>query len=438
MSGSRRFNPLLVKFVSIVLTLLLLCIPLNLVQGLIGERNTLRSNAIERVAGNVGHAQQLGAVMLTVPLTRSWTEDGKTSTDTTLHHLLAQTVHIDGNVTSSTRHSGIYSVPTFAARLKIDGTIATAAWRDLLAPEPGIVKRLGPITLMLALTDPTGIRVLDGVRVDGKTYAVAPIPGSILKGVGFELAPAGAALPDEIGFAFDLQISGTERLQFLPFAASTQVDLHSTWPSPSFSGAYGPLAATQVSAQGFNAQWRVLQLNRDFPQEWAGDKVSAGQLAESAFGVDFYQPVDTYQCNYRAVHYAFLLIGLSFMILFLLEHLFGLALHPVQYAMTGAALATFYLVLLAVSEHLAFGWAYGLASAALVGLLGIYYSGVAGSVRTGTVAGLITGLCYALLYLLILSEENALLFGALLLFATLAAIMIATRKVDWYRLGTPR
>ena len=106
--------------------------------------------------------------------------------------------------------------------------------------------------------------------------------------------------------------------------------------------------------------------------------------------------------------------------------------------MTGAALATFYLVLLAVSEHLAFGWAYGLASAALVGLLGTYYSGVTGSLRTGAVAGLITGLCYALLYLLILSEENALLFGALLLFATLAAIMIATRKVNWYALGASR
>jgi inner membrane protein len=40
------------------------------------------------------------------------------------------------------------------------------------------------------------------------------------------------------------------------------------------------------------------------------------------------------------------------------------------------------------------------------------------------------------LYALILSEDYALLMGALTLFAALAAVMIVTRRIDWYRLGT--
>jgi inner membrane protein len=256
-----------------------------------------------------------------------------------------------------------------------------------------------------------------------------------LKGVGVNLAQFDGDLPGEIEFAFDLQICGTERLQFLPLAESTQVDLRSSWPSPSFSGAFGPLGSPRISSEGFTAQWRVLQLNRGYPQQWADDKVGQTQIAESAFGVDFYEPIDTYQCNYRANHYAFLFIAVSFMVLFLLEHLLGLPLHPVQYAMTGAALSIFYLVLLAVSEHLPFGPAYAIATAALVLLLSIYYSGVLKRVRAGAIAGLVSSLCYALLYLLILSEDYALLCGALALFSVLAAIMIATRKVDWSRLG---
>ena len=51
------------------------------------------------------------------------------------------------------------------------------------------------------------------------------------------------------------------------------------------------------------------------------------------------------------------------------------------------------------------------------------------------------GLLYAALYGLLMSEDNALVLGAGLLFVVLAAIMVATRKVDWYqvasKIGTP-
>jgi inner membrane protein len=277
------------------------------------------------------------------------------------------------------------------------------------------------------------VRRLDAIRVGGKTLPVAPMLVDGLKGVGVELGTLDE-LAESLDFSFDLSVSGTEQLQFLPFAAATHVALDSSWANPSFNGAFGTDTAATVTPQGFAADWRVLQLNRDYPQQWQDGAVGAPQIEASGFGVAFYQPVDAYQRNYRASHYAFLFIALTFMVMFLLENTTGFALHPVQYAMTGAALAIFFLVLLALSEHLGFGGAYGLAAGALCVLLAVYYSGIAGSLRTGIVIGAIAAVCYGLLYLLILSEENALMFGSLSLFAALAAIMVATRRIDWYRL----
>jgi inner membrane protein len=154
------------------------------------------------------------------------------------------------------------------------------------------------------------------------------------------------------------------------------VKLESSWPSPSFSGAFSPDAAPQVGPHGFSADWHVLQINRSYPQSWAGGAVSEADLAKSAFGVDFYLPVDAYQRDYRAIHYAVLFIALTFMGLFLWEHTLGTRVHPMQYAMTGAALSVFYLVLTALSEHLDFAGSYTLAAGAMTLLLSAYFSGV--------------------------------------------------------------
>ena len=290
---------------------------------------------------------------------------------------------------------------------------------------------------------------MDCIRVDDVLLPVSAATEGGLHGVSAELPLNPAGSPQHSAFSLDLSISGTERLQFLPFAQSTHVNLGSPWPNPSFSGAFSPDAAPRVGAVGFKADWRVLQINRDYPQFWTDEGVSAAQVAKSAFGVDFYQPVDTYQRDYRAIHYAVLFIALTFMGLFLWEHTLGSPVHPLQYAMTGAALSVFYLVLLAVGEHLNFAASYALAAAAMSGLLSVYFSGVLRSRRAGFVTGALAGICYSLLYFLVLSEDYALLFGALTLFFLLAVIMLGTRKLDWYRMvesqrrgreriGTPR
>ncbi len=51
--------------------------------------------------------------------------------------------------------------------------------------------------------------------------------------------------------------------------------------------------------------------------------------------------------------------------------------------------------------------------------------------------GLLFSLLYGALYVLLQSEDNALILGAGLMFAALATVMVLTRKVDWHRLERP-
>jgi inner membrane protein len=103
--------------------------------------------------------------------------------------------------------------------------------------------------------------------------------------------------------------------------------------------------------------------------------------------------------------------------------------------LVGFGLAIFFLLLVSFSEHLPFAVAYLLASAACIGLLTFYLSYVLHSVGRGLGFGGMLAALYAAVYGLLISEDNALILGSLLLFAVLAGAMVVTRKVDWYKSG---
>jgi inner membrane protein len=53
----------------------------------------------------------------------------------------------------------------------------------------------------------------------------------------------------------------------------------------------------------------------------------------------------------------------------------------------------------------------------------------------GIALGTLIAFVYALLYGLVSSEDYALLMGAVALLAAIGALMILTRKVDWYAMA---
>jgi inner membrane protein len=153
--------------------------------------------------------------------------------------------------------------------------------------------------------------------------------------------------------------------------------------------------------------------------------------------VAFIDPVNVYLMAERAVKYGILFVALTFAAFFLTEILMRRSIHPLQYLLVGLALAVFFLLLIALSEHIRFTLAYATSGAACVALIWTYLAGALGSRSAGAAFAGGIGLLYAVLYGVLQSEDNALLMGSLLLFAALAAVMLATRHLDWYRIGAP-
>jgi inner membrane protein len=233
-----------------------------------------------------------------------------------------------------------------------------------------------------------------------------------------------------VEFAVNLTLAGTEQLSVAPVGDSNHVELRSSWSSPLFGGQFLP-RTREVGRDGFTAAWDVSSLaaaTQVQMQSRPGKEIDA-------MNVSLLTPVDPYKLSDRATKYGILFVVLTFGGFFLFEMIKSLPIHPVQYLLVGFGLAIFFLLLVSFSEHLPFAVAYLLASAACIGLLTFYLSYVLHSVGRGLGFGGMLAALYAAVYGLLISEDNALILGSLLLFAVLAGAMVVTRKVDWYKSG---
>lgn len=157
-----------------------------------------------------------------------------------------------------------------------------------------------------------------------------------------------------------------------------------------------------------------------------------------AFSVAVATPADQYQLTDRATKYAILLITLTFMSFFVPESMTSLRLHPMQYLLVGLSLVMFYLLLLALSEHVGFTAAW--ITASLVGALmnGVYLQAILQGWRnslffTAALLGL-----DGVMWVLLRSQDSALLLGTGVLLLALCGVMFLTRHLDWHRLAQPK
>ena len=232
-----------------------------------------------------------------------------------------------------------------------------------------------------------------------------------------------------------VELDGMERISFIPTGRETRVKLDAAWPHPSFFGKFSP--QSKITASNFSADWQTSFFSTDAKQAYAtcANGGKCDEFTANEFGVSFIQPANLYLQLERSAKYGFLFVGLTFAAFFLFEVLKSLAVHPLQYGLVGLSLAMFFVLLVSLSEHLGFARAYALASTACVGLIVVYLSAVLGTWRRALgIGGLLAGL-YGVLYMLLKSEDYALLMGSLFLFALLAAVMLATRRINWYALG---
>jgi inner membrane protein len=231
-----------------------------------------------------------------------------------------------------------------------------------------------------------------------------------------------------LSFSFDIDLNGSHSLNFIPLGKETEVKLTSTWNDPGFCGAFIP-DDRNIDEKGFNAYWNVLQLNRNFPQQWIDKQYT---VSESSFGVELITPVDSYQKSERSVKYAVLFIALTFLVFFFAEVMTKTRIHPVNYLLSGAALCIFYSLLTALSEHIPFNFAYLIASISIIGMIGVFARSLYHNSKvTLTVVACLTAL-YTFLFVILQLIDYSLLFGNIGLVIILGIVMYFSRKIDWY------
>jgi len=437
----KRLGPF-VKVLMVAAIILLLLIPLFMIRGLLSERQALKIKAAEQIVEEVGDELMMAGPLLVLPY-----EYGEIPRRRAEIHVIPDNLTLRGRLEVEYRSLGIYRAPVFRAFIKGDGEFR-ARVSDLYPSDAVPLPEKNHF--IVGIKHMKGIREISDLRWGTRPIEFLPEAENAAVGNGVNAVVGEISASDGIDavyFSFDMEISGGSRADFVPLGRDTVLELSGDWPSPSFLENLLP-SELDYSDKGFNANWRIPEVSRPIQAYWQLSEAKNIVDRLDSLGVKLLEPVDNYKKVERSNKYGLLFLMIPFAVFFLLESLARLRVHPMQYMMTGAANVVFYLLLLAISEHLGFDMAYLIASVAAVLLISIYtYSIVRGgdyaefkenrpllSVRMAHLAmPIILSIAYFWLWLTLSAEDYALLIGSSGVFAILSLIMLATRKVKWYR-----
>ncbi|QNP47116.1 cell envelope integrity protein CreD [Diaphorobacter aerolatus] len=482
--------PLLSKLMALLLVIVLLMFGLSMIEGVVSDRQFYRSETERSVVQSLAGSQTLVGPIIHSSCVESWDVVSGSGKDRSVREqrrefmltALPENLRLRTGAAMEERARGLHKVNAYTLKAQV-----TADWPNLAQLEPQrSVKdsrmQCGAPILMMAVGDARGIRTAQ-MELDGKSIALKPgtFHPIYTRGLHASLPDSMRGNKEPLNISLDLELVGTQNVSIVPIGGNNDVQMQSSWPHPSFAGRFLP-SQRDVSDAGFQASWRVSSLATTAQQDvrlgrrvcgmgadqdgdygsHSGQSYDAVRAVVTAaatttaaavedvasiptqpasgcadsFSVSFVDPVNPYSLADRATKYGVLFIALTFVAVGLFELMKKLRVHPVQYLLVGAALCSFFLLLVSLSEHLSFGLSYAIASSACVLLLGYYASHILGGFRMGLPFGLGIALLYGMLYVLLQLEQTALVVGSIALFAVLGVIMVLTRKVNWYALST--
>jgi len=423
---------------------LVILIALFMISSVITDRQSYRDAAVKSITDSYASEQRIFGPLLVQPyrqtIVTDYIENGKKKTDTrtveSTYTVFPRSLTVTGVLNPSLRRHGLYRVPVY----EFDGSVS--GHFDQPAPKLEGKVEFGVPYLAFRVSDARGIVGRPTAQLNGTAYPVEGATVSELEqastvhpalawGTNLRvLVPALAGKAGGVDFKLDLALAGTQRLEIVPVADTNHFELSSPWTEPLFAGQFLP-RSREISGDGFRAVWDVSSLASATQQQLVAKQDASADV--DTINVSLSDTIDAYRLSDRAVKYGILFVLLTFGGFFLFEIGKQMLIHPVQYLLVGACLTVFFLLLISFSEHISFALAYLLSSAACIGVLTYYLVFVLKSREYGLTFGGILAVLYAAIYGLLVSEDNALLLGSILLFGLIAIVMIVTRKVDWYQ-----
>lgn len=419
-------NSITLKFIIIGLMILALLIPAGMIKNLVYERSSLRDSVISEVSYKWGNQQTIAGPIISIPYKSYYKKNKEIVEEIHYAQFLPEDLSISGKINPEIRYRSIYKVVVYNSKLNFSGHFNKPDFSQWKVRDSDIMWE--DASLIIRIPDMRGIKDTISVNWNKDNVEVNPginKPNSNYTGVSAKITFDDS---DVYNFEFNLDLNGSESLYFTPVGKETNVDLISEWTDPGFEGSFLP-NYREINEQGFKANWKVLHLNRSYPQQWLGSSYS---IEGSEFGVNLLLPVDQYQKSHRSVKYAIMFISLTFLIFFFTEILNKKRIHPIQYLLVGLGLSVFYTLLLSLSEQISFNLAYLIASVAIITLITTYSYSMLKNKKLTAIVALVLVVLYGFLFTILELQDFSLLLGSIGLFIALAIVMYLSRKVDWY------
>ncbi|MDC6386411.1 cell envelope integrity protein CreD [Muricauda sp. SK9] len=437
--GNWLKNSISAKMITVGFLILILLVPLGFVDDLIRERGQRQQEVISEINSKWGEEVIINGPILKIPYHQYIEEkvfDEKTKTflktEKAVRHeayFFPDELDINSNVTTQPLERGIYKSVVYTSNSELKGTFSNPSFKELEVKDEDIL--WDKATIVYMVSNLKGIRNTVAINFNNQQYNLKPkFDNAYMNTLESDFIVNLEEIQNRtLDFESKITINGSNRLQYVPIGRETVVAMKSNWHSPSFNGNFLPdTEGKKISKNGFEAQWKVLETNRRFGQSFFDH---LPDLREFAFGTEFLVPVDDYQKTSRTSKYGFMIIGLTLLVFLLIQISSKISIHPFQYLMIGLALVLFYTLLISISEHKNYLFAYVVSGGAIVSLITIYSRSILKNTKfTLLVLGSMLGL-YTFIFVIIQLEDYALLVGSIGLFVILATIMYTSRKIDW-------
>lgn len=410
MSENKVLNNKLKKFYVILFSLIILLIPIAFLFGIINDRESYKEEAIQNIEKSWAKAQILYAPEMVLNIGK----DKKNQKQA----LKLGDYNVNVNIKTEIRKKGIFKIPVYTADVVARGYFKNPY---------GTLKNIKS-ELTFDVTDPKGFIEAPEFRVGNEKFQTVD-DNIYIKYL--------TTNQENIPFEIKYKLRGLNVLSVQPFGTVSKIKINGDWKDPSFEGDFLPTNRS-VTNKDFTAEWSIPKI--------ATIKTDISDLNNPSIieknntvvvSVSLLTPVDNYRMATRAVKYAFLFLLLTFVAYYVFEITSqkNNPIHPIQYMLMGGALLIFYLLLTSISEFMPFLLAYIIAGLFTVGLISYYTYFVLTKredFKFTILISVIMTLLYTFLYTLLVIQDLSLLIGSFILFVIIAAIMYATRNVEWY------
>ncbi|MEZ4854646.1 cell envelope integrity protein CreD [Flavobacterium sp.] len=432
------FQTTTAKLIMVGILTLVLLIPLNLVQDLITERSTRKVEATQQIASTWGENVMLMGPILKIPY-KTTVETEVINEKTKQTTIQVQTYEENAyffptELNYSTKVDkvdklkyGIYKAIVFKSKIATSGNFEKLDFEKLgIKPENILWNKA---SIIVKTTNLKSIKSELVVNFNNQQLTLETNNENDSHFDTLESTTFSLSNENKNNFNFTIDYNGSESIEFIPLGKTTTTAIDAIWNSPSFIGYFAPNDTTKkITANDFHADWKVINVNRPFAQQYT-EKLP--NLQQYSYGVRLIETADQYQQNERASKYGFLVIGLTFLIFFLIQTISKINIHIFQYTMIGLALVMFYTLLISITEHSSFSFAYIIAASAVIVMLLLYSISILKNKKISFFITAALALLYSFIFVIIQLEDYALLVGSIGLFLILGAVMYFSRKIDW-------